>query len=274
MDKLAPFLSRFSLSARVFYSGALCGNSKFDESDGVGHLHLLRQGVVRVSHTKARTIEVVEPSVIFYPRPLQHRLQVKDHKGAELVCASIDFGAGMGNPLLFALPEVLIIPLASVSALEPLLALLFDEAFGKRYGRQSAVDRLVEYLLILLLRHAIDAQLITGGMLAGLADARLAKAITAMHERPEHSWTLEELAHTAGMSRARFAVNFRDTVGATPLDYLTDWRISVAQTLLKRGLSLKIVAPAVGYGSYIALTRVFNKRVGISPAAWLASVIA
>ena len=62
---------------------------------------------------------------------------------------------------------------------------------------------------------------------------------------------------------------FRNIVGVTPLDYLTGWRVSVTQVLLKRGIDLKIVAPRVGYGSTVALTRVFNKRVGMSPAKWL-----
>ena len=70
------------------------------------------------------------------------------------------------------------------------------------------------------------------------------------------------------MSRARFAVHFRETVGMTPLDYLTDWRIGVAQALLKAGKSLKLVAPAVGYMSPTAFTRVFSQRIGASPTEW------
>ncbi|NOU01067.1 MAG: helix-turn-helix domain-containing protein, partial [Gallionella sp.] len=65
----------------------------------------------------------------------------------------------------------------------------------------------------------------------------------------------------------------RETVGTTPLDYLTDWRISVAQTLLKSGKPLKLVAPAVGYSHPIALTRIFAKRVGVSPKEWLGTTI-
>jgi AraC-like DNA-binding protein len=103
----------------------------------------------------------------------------------------------------------------------------------------------------------------------GLADPRLANAIAAIHERPEHPWSLEELAAAAGMSRARFAVHFREIVGVTPFDYLADWRIGMAQTLLKRGKPLKIVAPSVGYASSTALTRVFTQRVGVSPTQWL-----
>lgn len=268
MDELSPLFSRFTLNARVFYSGMLCGTTDFDTSAGIGHLHILRQGCVSVSQQKT-IIEVTQPSVIFYPRPQQHRFKVKHQDGAELVCAEIDFGAGLGNPLVCALPEVIIIPLSDIEGLKSLLELLFDEAFASRSGRQAAVDRLTEYFLVLLLRHAIETQLIEIGIFAGLSDVRLAKAITAMHEKPEYPWTLEQLALKANMSRTRFAVNFRDTIGVTPLEYLTDWRVTVAQTLLKRGQPLKMVAPMVGYGSSIALTRVFSKRVGVSPAVWL-----
>jgi AraC-like DNA-binding protein len=73
------------------------------------------------------------------------------------------------------------------------------------------------------------------------------------------------------MWRARFAAAFREAVGTPPLDYLTDWRISVAQTLLKRGRPLKSVAPAVGYLSPAAFARVFRKRVGASALDWVAA---
>lgn len=171
--------------------------------------------------------------------------------------------------MLAALPDVLIIPLEQIETLAPLLTLLFDEAFNERCGRQAAVDRLAEYFLLLLLRHTIESKLIAGGLLAGLADARLAKAITVMHEQPEYVWSLEQLAQTAEMSRARFAAHFKTVVGTTPMDYLTGWRISVAQTLLKSGKPLKLVAPEVGYSHPIALTRAFSKKVGLSPKAWL-----
>ena len=269
MDKISPLFSYYTLSARVFYSGILCGSTDFGTSPGIGYLHLLRQGCVSVLQLNSEIIEVKQPSVIFYPCSQQHRFQVRHQEGAELVCAEIDFGAGIGNPLVCGLPELMVIPLSEIEGLGPLLDLLFDEAFSDRSGRQAAVDRLTEYFLVMLLRHAIDTQLIEIGIFAGLSDTRLAKAITAMHESPEYPWSLEELAHKANMSRTRFAVNFRNTVGTTPLDYLTDWRVSVAQTLLKRGQPLKMIAPSVGYGSSIALTRVFSKRVGVSPAVWL-----
>lgn len=60
-------------------------------------------------------------------------------------------------------------------------------------------------------------------------------------------------------------------VGAPPLEYLTDWRVSVAQTLLRRGKPLKAVAPEVGHSSPAALSRVFARRVGASPMDWVAA---
>ena len=268
MDRLSPLISRFSLVARVLYSGTPCGTFDFAE-EGYGYLHILRKGSVSVHHADATTITVTQPSVIFYPRPRTHRFQIDPESEAEIVCVSIDFGAGLGNPLMRALPEVLVTPLDRIAELMPALGLLFEEALNTRCGRQASLDRLAEYFLILLLRYAIETQLVSGGLLAGLADRQLVKAITAMHERPEHKWSLEELAHTADMSRARFSAYFRQMIGATPLDYLTDWRISVAQTLLKKGKPLKLVAPEVGYTHPVAFARVFTRRIGISPKEWL-----
>jgi AraC-like DNA-binding protein len=267
-DRLAPFFANFTLSARVFYSGRLCGISG-DHDDNVGHLHVLRRGQLTVIHPDGRSLVIDQPSVLFYPRRGRHRFQTDEQNGAELVCASIEFGAGMLNPLVRTLPDVLVVPLSSVTELTPTTDLLFTEAFSQHPGRQTAVDRLAEYFLILLLRVAMQHHLVEGGVVTGLADPRLSLAIAAIHLRPEHSWSLEELAAAAGMSRARFAAHFRKTVGVTPFEYLADWRIGIAQSLLKRGQSLKIVAPSVGYSSSAALTRVFIQRVGLSPTQWL-----
>jgi len=71
------------------------------------------------------------------------------------------------------------------------------------------------------------------------------------------------------MSRARFAVHFRETVGTTPVDYLTQWRMGVAQTLLKKGKPIGLVANEVGYSNASVFSRVFKSKIGQSPSAWL-----
>jgi AraC-like DNA-binding protein len=271
MDQLSPLFARFAPSARVFHTGALCGAVAFPETDGIGHLHLLRSGTLRVHHTQGQMLHIAQPSVLFYPRALSHTLLADEDAKANLVCAEVEFGRNANNPLVRALPAHLAIPLDTAPELAPTAELLIAEASQQQCGRQAALDRLTEYFLILLLRHLLTSHALDIGMLAGLADARLAKALTGLHEQPELPWTLDEMARHAGMSRARFARHFHATVGSTPMDYLTDWRIGVAQTLLKRGKPLKVVAPEVGYTSLAALTRVFSKRVGLPPSAWLAA---
>jgi len=176
----------------------------------------------------------------------------------------------MGLQILRGLPQLLLVPMGDIAGVQPTLELLFAEAFAARAGRSAAIDRLVEYFTILLLRHTVETRLVKQGVLAGLADERLAKSMMAMHAEPEAAWTLESLAGVAAMSRSRFASHFLDVVGATAMDYLTDWRISLAQGLLKRGRPLKAVAPAVGYSNETAFARAFARRTGVSPSMWVA----
>jgi AraC-like DNA-binding protein len=249
----------------------LCGIADFENNEGIGMLHVLRRGRLRVAQPLAASFELTEPTLLFYRQPFVHRFEVDAADGADLVCAFVDVGATLGNPLLRGLPDFLAVPLADMVGVESTLALLFDEAFASRAGREAGIDRLMEFFVVLLLRHAIDARLIKLGLLAGLADARLAKAISAMHDKPEQAWSTDTLAQTAGMSRARFAAGFHEAVGTPPMDHLIDWRISVAQTLLKRGKPLKAVAPAFGYSSPAAFSRVFTKRIGSSAIDWAAA---
>lgn len=77
------------------------------------------------------------------------------------------------------------------------------------------------------------------------------------------------MAQLAGMSRARFAVRFREVTGDTPADYLAAWRVMTAQRLLAGGASVKQVADVVGYGSASALSRAFVRRLGLAPGQWI-----
>jgi AraC-like DNA-binding protein len=267
-DRLASLLARFALRARVFNSGPLCRTVHFDTAEGVGHVHVILRGSVRVENAGEPAFDVVEPTLLFYVRPTTHRLVVATPGDADTVCASIDFGALAGNPLAAALPRLLLIPIAQLPGLARTVELLFDEAFSERCGRQAALDRLCELLVIQLLRHLLDAEPARGGLLAGLADPRLAKALNAVHEEPARDWSLERLAERAGMSRARFAVTFRETLGATPGEYLAQWRLGLAQSLLRRGRPVAVVASEVGYSGAAALSRAFRARFGTTPTQW------
>ena len=267
-DRLSALLQRFELSARVFYRGALCGVASFDAGQGAGHLHLLRHGALGVTDAQEQRTLLDEPSVLFFPRPAAHRLDADEAQGAELVCASVEFGIGDENPLLRALPARLLVPLARLPGLDLTQQLLFGEAFRQRCGHDAVVNRLTEVLTIQVLRYAIEQRLVDGGLMAGLADPRLHKALGAVHAEPARAWTLESMAAEAGMSRARFAARFAQLVGVPPGEYLTAWRLGLARSMLRRGLPVKRVAAEVGYANASALGRVFSQRLGSSPTAW------
>jgi len=272
MDRLTTLLSHFSLHAGVFYTGNICGIHDFAQDSLRGHIHLIRRGPVQVIGVKQEVFDITEPTLLFLPRPDTHRLVADDRAGADVVCATVQFGGGGRNPITDSLPSVVMVKLTELAGVESLLGLMFEEAFAEQSGRQAVLDRLCEVLMIRLLRHCIAHGLTQGGTLAGLADLRLAKVISAIHDDPASAHDLPGMAALAGMSRARFAVRFRAVTGETPADYLAAWRVMTAQGLLKKGKQLKHVAGDVGYGSASALTRAFVRKLGCSPSEWLKGV--
>lgn len=262
MDHFAALFSHAAPAARTFFTGNLCRTAEFDDG---GHLHLLKSGALTLSQHGEADIALDAPTLLFFPSGRPHRFLVDPARGANLACANVDLGGGAGNPIAEGLPDLIVLPLANHPSLAPVCDMLFAEAFAEAGGRQTALDRLFDYLLILIVRHAVASGLVDGGVLAGLSDPRLARALTAIHDAPGRPWSLEDLAGAAGMSRTRFAEQFRMVVGRTPIDYLTHWRMMVARRLLAKGKPVKTVAAEVGYDSAAAFSRVFSKVVGHSP---------
>lgn len=257
------------MSARLFHSGPLCGVTDFAAGEPLGYLHVIRDGGVEVRQRRGKALRIEAPTLLLYPRPLWHRFVTDARRGADMACARIAFAGGEAHPVARALPAVVVLPLADLPSVAPTVELLFAEAFGRGCGRQAAVDRLFEVLLIQVLRRLLDRGAVDEGLLAGLAHPGLARALVAMHERPGDAWSLEALARRAGMSRSRFAATFAAVVGTTPAAYLAGWRVSLAQALLRRGRPLKAVAAEVGYGGTVTLGRAFRAQTGRSPRAWL-----
>lgn len=276
LDRLSSLLERFSVRAHLFHTGPLCGVTTYAAQPGRGFLHVLRQGEMVVTHRAAsglrQRIKVDEPSLLFYPRPLAHQFHNAPDDGADFACATLDFDGGHLHPLAQALPPLVLLPLRRVEGLEPALKLLFAETDRVQCGQRLLADRLFEVVLLQLLRWLLDHPEEGGvpvGMLMGLADPPLARALVAVHDRPGHPWSLETLAIEAGLSRTAFAARFKQVVDATPGDYLANWRMSLAQAGLRQGKPVKLLATELGYANASALSRAFAQRLGLSPRQWL-----
>lgn len=275
VDRLTPLLERFRVRTRLFHSGPLCGTTAFPASGGHGFLHVLRRGEMEVMHPRAdgslARESITQPSLLFLPRPLDHSFLNAPTDDSDFACATLDFDGGATHPLVRTLPDVIVLPLDEVATLRPALDLLFAEVDNVRCGRPLLADRLFEVVLIQLLRWMLDhsGRLdLPPGLLPGLADERLAPALVAMHEGPGESWSLDTLARTANMSRSAFAARFKEVLGRSPGDHLTEWRLTVAQERLRAGQSVTSVAAELGYASTSSFSRVFAQRIGLSPRAW------
>ncbi|HYE48320.1 MAG TPA: AraC family transcriptional regulator [Azospirillaceae bacterium] len=258
-DRLAAMFARVRLTARVFHAGRFCGAGDIAADGASGHLHLLRAGEVRIEGRGTQALMLEGPAAVLLPRPAVHRLATDPDKPVDLVCAEIGLG-GPGNPLERGLPDLLHLPLVPDDRLGAVLAVLFAEAEAGGCGRQVVLDRLVEVVLVYLLRAAMDRSGQGPGLLAGLGHPSLARVLVRLHENPAADWTLERMAEEAGMSRSSFAETFRRVVGQTPGDYVQGWRLGLARAGLASGRTLKQMAREVGYDSHAALSRALSRR--------------
>ena len=129
----------------------------------------------------------------------------------------------------------------------------------------------VQHLAHMMLVQALRAYLAEGlsggvGWLFALADPQMSEAIHSMHDDPAHPWTLRELADRVGMSRSGFALKFKETVGSSPIDYLTRWRMLLAgDRLTNSGDPISAIALSLGYESESAFSTAFKRVMGCTP---------
>ncbi|MEN4559779.1 AraC family transcriptional regulator [Pantoea agglomerans] len=170
--------------------------------------------------------------------------------------------------LLEALPAVVHIRNPSdKAAMQWALERMVQEICEPQPGSALIVQQLAFMLLIQALRlYANENQKIRTGWLFALRDKKLSAALTSMHQNPEYKWTIAKLAGQAGMSRAAFAKHFKQTVGTTPVEYLTQWRMMLAcEQLNYSDQTIAQIAAASGYESESAFAKAFKRTVGCSP---------
>lgn len=156
------------------------------------------------------------------------------------------------------------------SRVHRLISLIAEESNEHRPGRDLILARLVEVLMVEALRFRPPAtNKEESGLLAGLADPAIARALRHVHDDVAHRWTVAELARVAGMSRAVFAERFMRKVGMPPMEYVTEWRIAIAKDVLRRDRApLAQIAEQIGYQSASAFSTAFSRREGCAPSAF------
>ena len=170
--------------------------------------------------------------------------------------------------LLHSLPPIVHISRESDNAaIRWSLERMREELSDPQPGGSLIAQQLAYMMLIQALRlHLGNAASARRGWLFALSDKHMSIAIASMHNDPAYPWTLQSLAERVGMSRSVFALRFRETVGATPMEYLTRWRMLLAADRLKNSLDkLSAIAQSLGYESESAFGKAFRRVMGCSP---------
>ncbi len=162
----------------------------------------------------------------------------------------------------------------AAARLGALLATFGEEATADRPGRSLVLDRLLEMILIEALRYRSANMGEAGrGLLAGLADARIGAALRIMHSDTKRPWTLAALAREVGMSRSALASRFAQVVGVPPIEYLSNWRMTLAKTALASAdMAMTDIAEMAGYQSVSAFSTAFKRETGQSPTVYVRSL--
>jgi AraC-like DNA-binding protein len=191
----------------------------------------------------------------------------------KLVCGYLACDARLARMFFAGLPPVVRVNVRGSNAgawLEASLRYALAEARSPRPGGSGVLAKLAEVLVIEVMRIYMneDAPDRTG-WLAGVRDRIVGAALSAIHSRPAHPWTLDELAREAGTSRSVLSERFQQLVGVSTIQYLTQWRMVLAANLLSRtNASLTRIAEDVGYQTDTAFSRAFRREYGEPPASW------
>jgi len=196
---------------------------------------------------------------------------------AVLLGGAFEINALHENLLHEALPRLMLLrrDTASANTILRTLELMETEFHNITMGSELIRHHLADMLLIQMLRtyatgeHTETANNKPSALIGALTDPRLGKALNRIHAEPNHHWTLNDLAAIAGMSRTAFAETFRRAIGRAPIDYVTHWRMQLADDLLHQGMSVTAVADRLGYSTQSAFGAAYKRVRGRSPGGVL-----
>jgi len=195
----------------------------------------------------------------------------------QLICGYLACEAALIRPVLAGLPRVVRVHIRNDRAgewLENSIVHAVERASAAAPGSDVILARLAEVLFTEALQRYVT-QLPPGrtGWLAGAGDETVGRSLAALHRRPAHPWTLDELAQEAGVSRSVLTERFARYLGQSPMAYLADWRLELgAESLRTTSRSVLQIATEVGYESEAAFNRAFKRRFGKPPAQYRRAV--
>ncbi|MFI5937041.1 cupin domain-containing protein [Actinoplanes sp. NPDC051494] len=192
-----------------------------------------------------------------------------DPDSSVFLCGAYRFPGDIGRSLVDALPQLLRLRASADDPVQGVVALVSREMVNDSPGKQTVLDRLLDILVVYGLRTGLTQSTSPPPWLRAASDPRLTAALHAIHSSPDTAWTVDELAGLSAMSRASFARVFRAAVGQSPMQYLSDWRMTLARDYLSSGtMPLAHIAAKVGFSSVYAFGAAFRRHHNEAPGQW------
>lgn len=263
LDRLSALLEGLAPRISVHHAGHVTDEIMLPAAEGDRlHLHLLTHGSVDLVLDGGRSVALRAPAIAILRTDCAHRLKASNPDDApDLYCATAHFEGPAAALLLEGFDQPLPFVLENPGTeLDLIVRLITHELSNPRCGHPALLARAGEILFIGLLRHLVASPRTPAGLLNGLADARIARALVAVHRAPQAPWTIDALALEAGMSRTAFTERFRQTMNNTPGAYIAKLRLSVARRVVHAGQGLKRAAALAGFSSSSALSRALNRK--------------
>jgi AraC-like DNA-binding protein len=219
----------------------------------------------------------VVPLTTFLQPPPWTRMPVlqlgRDGARTDIVCGYLHSEDVLFDPGLRVFPPAFVVRPRGTSGAEWVRANIdfaLAQADSSPLGPDAVSTRLPEMLLVEVLRqHLTSAPAVDRGWLGALRDPVLNPALAALHAEPERKWTVTDLARVATVSRSGLDERFRQVLGRSPIRYLTEWRMHLAEDLLtSTDLGVAAIARRVGYDAEEAFSRAFKRSHGTSPGQW------
>lgn len=297
VDLLSQVLSMVSLHGEIVFTAELRRPWALRFSPGAAYFLIVLEGSLTIPDDQGRTLQVATGDLVMLPRGVGHGLgdgqctneanlsslmeeqftaeQLSLSHGGQgeptrLIAGVFHFASATVPWVVSALPSVIHIPKASGETTgwaEGLGYFMMKEAHEVNPGASIMISRLIDVLIIRILRSWVRIEQGESiGWLGALGDARISRALKAIHDEPYRRWTVLELAKVAGLSRSGFAARFTALVKEAPLSYHSRWRLTLALGLMRQpDAKVGVVARQVGYDSEAAFSRAFKAQFGFAP---------
>jgi AraC-like DNA-binding protein len=265
-DLLSHVLAQIRLTGDHVRSHGVARSEILDLEAGAAYILVVADGSLSLEDGGGELALIGTGDLVLLPHgPLGMRLVAPDARASVIVCRFWFDPHGL-RAMTSALPARIHIRRAEGAGwLDGIVPFLMVEVTDDEPGAALMISRIIDVIVIRALRTWVQRGQ-TSGWLGGLTDARIARALKVLHEKPLQRWSVEALADEAGMSRSSFGERFTALVGRSPLRYQNEWRLTLARDMLvAREARVGAVALRVGYASEAAFSRAYKAMFGHPP---------